>query len=47
MNYNGQFESYNVDVCLCIDKTGSMQPIMDAVKKNALNLYQDIRNSLE
>ena len=47
MNNDGQFDIYNVDVCLCIDKTGSMQPIMDVVKKNALNLYEDVRNSLE
>lgn len=44
---NGQFGEYNIDICLCIDKTGSMSPIIDTVKENALNLYQDIRNSLE
>ena len=47
MNDNGQFGEYNIDICLCIDKTGSMRPIIDTVKNNALNLYQDIRNSLE
>lgn len=47
MNENGQFGSYNIDICLCIDKTGSMTPIIDTVKANALNLYSDIRSSLE
>ncbi len=39
--------TYNVDVCLVIDKTGSMQPIIDTVKRNALNLYSDVLESLE
>jgi len=47
MNGNGQFGEYNIDICLCIDKTGSMSPIIDTVKNNALNLYSDICNSLE
>lgn len=46
-NNNGQFGTYNVDVCLCIDKTGSMGPIINTVKRNALNLYQDVLDSLE
>lgn len=44
---SGQFGSYNVDVCFCIDKTGSMGPIIDTVKTNALNLYRDVLDSLE
>ena len=44
---SGQFGAYNVDVCLCIDKTGSMEPIINVVKQNALNLYQDVLDSLE
>ena len=44
---SGQFGAYNVDVCLCIDKTGSMGPIIDTVKRNALNLYRDVLDSLE
>ncbi len=44
---NGQFGAYNVDVCLCIDKTGSMEPIINTVKTNALNLYRDVLDSLE
>lgn len=47
MEHNGQFGDYNIDVCLCIDKTGSMSPIIDTVKNNALNLYSDILKSLE
>ena len=47
MNSNGQYGEYNIDICLCIDKTGSMSPVIDTVKNNALNLYSDIRNSLE
>ena len=47
MSEYGQFGSYDVDVCLVIDKTGSMRPIMDTVKSNALNLYSDVKNSLE
>lgn len=43
---SGQFGKYNVDICFCIDKTGSMGPIINTVKKNALNLYQDVLNSL-
>lgn len=47
MNYRGQFGEYNIDICLCIDKTGSMEPIINTVKTNALNLYSDIRDALE
>lgn len=43
----GQVGAYNVDVCLCIDKTGSMGPIINTVKRNALNLYRDVLDSLE
>ena len=44
---SGQFGAYNVDICLCIDKTASMGPIIDTVKRNALNLYRDVLDSLE
>ncbi len=47
MDNNQQIGAYNVDVCLCIDKTGSMSPIIDTVKVNALNLYHDVLDSLE
>lgn len=46
MNNYGQIGGYNVDVCLCIDKTGSMSPIINTVKRNALNLYDDITSAL-
>lgn len=46
MSYNGQFGDYNIDICLCIDKTGSMSPIINTVKANALNLYSDITEAL-
>ena len=47
MEYQNQLGTYNVDICLVIDKTGSMKPIMDVVKNNALNLYRDVRSTLE
>ncbi len=34
--------TYNVDMVFCIDCTGSMDAIIDIVKNNALNFYQDI-----
>jgi hypothetical protein len=34
--------TYNVDMAFCIDCTGSMDNILDIVKKNALNFYQDV-----
>lgn len=43
----GQYGSYNVDICMVIDKTGSMSPILDTVKKNILNLHKDIRTEME
>lgn len=38
--------TYNVDLVLCIDATYSMEHIIDTVKKNALNLHQDIYNKM-
>lgn len=35
---------YDVDVVLCIDATGSMKPVIDMTKKNALSLPSDIMN---
>lgn len=32
--------NYNVDIVMCIDATGSMAPIINEVKKNALSFYQ-------
>ncbi len=34
--------SYHVDIVLCIDATGSMSPIIDKVKENALKFYDDL-----
>ena len=39
--------TYNVDITLVIDVTGSMTPIINTVKANALNLYGDIVNKME
>jgi len=38
--------SYAVDIVFCIDVTGSMQPIIDAVKANALRFYDDVQTNL-
>lgn len=38
--------SYAVDIVFCIDVTGSMDPIIDAVKANALRFYDDVQNNL-
>lgn len=37
---------HHVDMALCIDITGSMRPVMDAVKRNALTFYADIAAAL-
>lgn len=39
--------TYNVDMVFCIDCTGSMDNIIDIVKKNALNFYQDVTAVME
>ncbi len=40
---DGQFRSsYHVDLCLCIDKTGSAKPIMATIKANVMYLNNDI-----
>ncbi|MCA1694806.1 MAG: VWA domain-containing protein [Actinobacteria bacterium] len=38
--------SYAVDIVFCIDVTGSMTPIIDAVKANALRFYADVQTNL-
>ena len=38
---------YGVDLVFCIDATMSMYPLLDTVKKNALNFYQDFKNVME
>lgn len=39
--------TYNVDMVFCIDCTGSMKNIIEIVKKNALNFYQDVTSVME
>lgn len=39
--------TYNVDIVMCIDCTGSMHGILDTVKKNALSFYDDLQKALE
>ena len=34
--------NYNVDMVFCIDTTGSMYPVLNMVKQNALNFYNDV-----
>ncbi len=36
-----------LDVAMCIDATGSMQPTINAVKNNALNFYGDLNQKIE
>jgi hypothetical protein len=38
--------SYAVDIVFCIDSTGSMTPIIDQVKANALRFYDDVQSNL-
>ena len=38
--------SYAVDIAFCIDVTGSMTPIIDQVKSNALRFYDDVQTNL-
>jgi hypothetical protein len=37
---------YAVDIVFCIDVTGSMTPILDQVKANALRFYNDVQENL-
>jgi len=47
MGDNGSLKmSYNVDLVLCIDATGSMRPCLDMVKANATSLYDDITRKM-
>ena len=45
-NYRDKM-TYEVDLVFCIDATGSMDPILDKVKENALNFYRDFQNVME
>jgi hypothetical protein len=37
---------YTVDIVLCIDATGSMGPVIEDVKENAIKFYQDLSESM-
>ena len=39
--------NYGVDLVFCIDATNSMDHIIDTVKDNALNFYQDFMGVME
>ena len=39
--------TYNVDMCFCIDATGSMGPVINKVKENALSFYRDVTREME
>lgn len=38
--------TYTVDLVFCIDATGSMNPVLNMVKENALSFYSDLMNAL-
>ena len=39
--------TYNVDIVMCIDGTGSMSPIIEEVKENALSFYKKFIDAME
>lgn len=45
-NYRNKL-AYEVDLVFCIDATMSMEPILDKVKENALNFYQDFQKVMD
>ena len=42
-----QMGAYNVDIVMCIDATGSMAPIIEEVKANAISFYQKFIDAME
>ncbi len=38
---------YTVDIVMCIDSTGSMAPIIEKVKTNALGFYEDLMEVMQ
>ncbi|MDO4544411.1 MAG: vWA domain-containing protein [Clostridia bacterium] len=44
---NNLRQSYNVDLVFCIDATGSMGPLIDTVKRNAISFQEDLRRAME
>ncbi|MBQ9811864.1 MAG: VWA domain-containing protein [Thermoguttaceae bacterium] len=47
MSDNQGMGGYFVDIVMCIDATGSMSPIIDEVKRNAVSFYQQFVDSME
>ena len=43
---NSQMRPYNVDICLCIDCTESMDNILNIVKARALGFYYDLQKNM-
>lgn len=46
METNGLKLTYNVDMVFCIDTTGSMGSLLEMVKSNALNFYDDVTRKM-
>ncbi|MCQ2466626.1 MAG: VWA domain-containing protein [Clostridia bacterium] len=44
---NPQMGEYSVDIVMCIDATGSMAPIIEEVKKNALEFYKKMNDAMD
>lgn len=44
---NQGYGDYYVDIVMCIDATGSMSPILNQVKDNAMTFYQKFVESME
>ena len=47
MSYQGSVGNYCVDIVMCIDATGSMSPILNEVKANALSFYELFEEAME
>lgn len=43
----GGMGTYNVDIVMCIDGTGSMSPIIEEVKENALSFYKKFIEAMD
>lgn len=39
--------TYNIDITMCIDATASMSDLLDTVKANALNFYNDLAQGMQ
>lgn len=46
MDVNNLRLTYNVDMVFCIDTTGSMGGLLETVKNNALNFYDDVTKKM-